>query len=103
MKILIAKAEMILDRAAAISNSPDGNPLRSDQIAENHRDSVRVLREILEMHKGFAEEHLRLVSLVSQLRDELTKGMNGSRFWLPTLPQRAKTILALINVHMRTK
>lgn len=93
---IISSAEAILAKADETAAKGSADPLRIGYMEVEHRLLRKALFEVLEHHAGHVSEYRRLLRLVSMLRDALTRGFNGSRYWIPSLPAHAKTALTLI-------
>lgn len=98
---ILDAAEALLNRARVTTARTYGSPLRSDQMILEHRQLVSTLAEVIEFHRGYAQEHHRLVKLVHRLRETLIEGTNGIRFWSRSLPRPARTALTSLNNYLR--
>lgn len=66
-----------------------------------HRELTLALEQVLEYHRGFEQEHRRLLKLVHRLRETLIESTNGIRFWSNRLPSAARTALTSLNNYLR--
>jgi hypothetical protein len=94
-------AEALVSRARATAAKTPGTPLRSETMVLQHRELVSALEEVIEFHRGYAQEHHRLLLLVYRLRVTLIEGSNGTRFWSGRLSRAAKTALTSLNNYLR--
>src|ERR1700722_1021344 len=89
--------ERLVIQCRATLDSPNGNPLRIDQILSSFRQLVPLAEEMVE------HTHVRETFLAHVLRHlknifaSSSTGTNGQRSWIRDIPQSLKT--ALITAH----
>lgn len=91
----------LLERMQRTAQMAPG-PLRTDQMLLEHRESRLALEAQAQYIQGFSDVHKRLVRLVSRALKALSPVTNGRRFWIPKLPDEAKTALIVLNTFMRS-
>lgn len=68
-----------------------------------HHELRSAMQDLLNYHQGFYSVHERLVRLVKGVLLAFSQLTNGHRFWMRSLPQKAKTALIVLNEFMRSK